>query len=412
MAATLKLGDRKWATKEGSLLAYNDENNNYKPLPFDFTRASSATRVNKQGLIETVASGVPRIDYTDANGALKLEPQRTNLVTYSNDFSNAYWTKTRCTINQNSIISPSGLLNASLLTATDTSENYIQSNVSTAVSGTKQVISCFVKKGTSDFTHLLLWDTSANGARQWFDLENGIIGTSTSFGSGISVDSASIEEYVNGWYRCIVVFNNSITPVRFRISASNGDGDFNSSIGKTIYIWGYQLEQGSYATSYIPTQGSAVTVVKDVCSGAGNDQVFNSEEGVLYFEGSALVNDSDTKRICISDGSSSNRVVLTFANNTITYAYISGGISANIIYNSDTTINKKYACTWKLNEFKFWANGVQVGIDTSGGVMPLNTLDKFDLTDATGYSPFYGNVKDIQVFTTALTDAELIALTT
>jgi hypothetical protein len=152
--------------------------------------------------------------------------------------------------------------------------------------------------------------------------------------------------------------------------------------------------------------------VKDVCSGAGNDQVFNSEEGVLYFEGSALVNDSDTKRICISDGSSSNRVVLTFANNTITYAYISGGISANIIYNSDTTINKKYACTWKLNEFKFWANGVQVGIDTSGGVMPLNTLDKFDLTDATGYSPFYGNVKDIQVFTTALTDAELIALTT
>jgi hypothetical protein len=83
MAATLKLGDRKWATKEGSLLAYNDENNNYKPLPFDFTRASSATRVNKQGLIETVASGVPRIDFTDANGALKLEPQRTNLITQS-----------------------------------------------------------------------------------------------------------------------------------------------------------------------------------------------------------------------------------------------------------------------------------------------------------------------------------------
>jgi hypothetical protein len=83
MAATLKLGDRKWATKEGSLLAYNDENNNYKPLPFDFTRASSATRVNKQGLIETVASGVPRIDFTDANGALLLEPQRTNLITQS-----------------------------------------------------------------------------------------------------------------------------------------------------------------------------------------------------------------------------------------------------------------------------------------------------------------------------------------
>ena len=87
MAATLKLGDRKWATKEGSLLAYNDENNNYKPLPFDFTRASSATRVNKQGLIETVASGVPRIDFTDANGALLLEPQRTNLFFPSSNSS-------------------------------------------------------------------------------------------------------------------------------------------------------------------------------------------------------------------------------------------------------------------------------------------------------------------------------------
>jgi hypothetical protein len=116
MAATLKLGDRKWATKEGSLLAYNDENNNYKPLPFDFTRASSATRVNKQGLIETVASGVPRIDFTDANGALLLEPQRTNLITYSEDFSNAFWLIQNSSITLNSTISPDGTLNAAKLT--------------------------------------------------------------------------------------------------------------------------------------------------------------------------------------------------------------------------------------------------------------------------------------------------------
>ena len=51
MAQTLKFGNGTWATKKGSTLAYNDENGNYKPLPFNFTRATSATRVNKQGLI-------------------------------------------------------------------------------------------------------------------------------------------------------------------------------------------------------------------------------------------------------------------------------------------------------------------------------------------------------------------------
>ena len=81
MSNTLKFGNGQWATKEGSTLAYNDENNNFKPLPFNFERGSSATVVNKDGLIETVGSDMPRIDYKDdSEGALLLEPQRTNYV--------------------------------------------------------------------------------------------------------------------------------------------------------------------------------------------------------------------------------------------------------------------------------------------------------------------------------------------
>jgi hypothetical protein len=56
MAQTLKYGNGIWANKEGSSLAYNDENGNYKPLPFNFERSSSATRTNKEGLIETVGA--------------------------------------------------------------------------------------------------------------------------------------------------------------------------------------------------------------------------------------------------------------------------------------------------------------------------------------------------------------------
>jgi hypothetical protein len=77
MSTTLKLGAGNWATKAGSLLSYNDENGNFKPLPFNFTRSTGGTRVNKDGLIEVVTNNKPRIDFlNDSNGALLLEPTR------------------------------------------------------------------------------------------------------------------------------------------------------------------------------------------------------------------------------------------------------------------------------------------------------------------------------------------------
>ena len=88
MANTLELGNGKWATGKDTVLAFNDQNNNFKPLPFSFSRASSGTVVNKDGLIETVGSGEPRIDFKDnTKGALLLEPTRSNLLPYSEDFN-------------------------------------------------------------------------------------------------------------------------------------------------------------------------------------------------------------------------------------------------------------------------------------------------------------------------------------
>jgi hypothetical protein len=183
----------------------------------------------------------------------------TNLITYSEDFSNSYWTPTRSTITSNQIISPDGTLDADLLTATDTSENYIQTPL-LAVSGTSQAVSFYVKKGTSDFAHILLWDSVNDGARQWFDLTNGTIGTSSSFGSGITVNNANMISYSNDWYRCVVVFNNSNTNIRTRVSASNSNGSTTSTVGKTIYIWGAQLEQQTQAETYAKTTGLPVTI--------------------------------------------------------------------------------------------------------------------------------------------------------
>ena len=117
MANTLKFGNGQWATGNGTALAYNDENANFKPLPFDFTRASSGTTVNQSGLIETVGSGIPRIDFQgNTKGALLLEPSRSNLTLYSEDLSNSYWAKQNGSITSNVISSPNGLVNADLFT--------------------------------------------------------------------------------------------------------------------------------------------------------------------------------------------------------------------------------------------------------------------------------------------------------
>ena len=68
---------------------------------FDFTRGSEATRINAQGLIETVASGENRLNYSLLDGEvvgcphLLLEPQRTNIFQRSEEFSNAYWNISR-----------------------------------------------------------------------------------------------------------------------------------------------------------------------------------------------------------------------------------------------------------------------------------------------------------------------------
>ena len=115
MANTFKFGNGEWAVGKETALAYNDENSNFKPLPFTFDRASTATVVNKQGLIETVGTDEPRIDFlNNTKGHLLLEPSRQNVITYSEDFSDSSWTKVNTTITSNNTTSPDGTINATL----------------------------------------------------------------------------------------------------------------------------------------------------------------------------------------------------------------------------------------------------------------------------------------------------------
>lgn len=394
MANTFKFGNGNWAVKDGYALAYNDENNNFKPLPFDFTRASSATRVNKQGLVETVGSGKPRIDFTDnTSGHLLLEPSRTNNLPYAEQFDNAAWSKGNSTVTANQAISPDGSQTADLLQLTSAG-----GNVFDGVGGSGDyAFSVFAKYIDAQYIRL-----RSTGSYAYFDIQNG------SVGSTINVSSTKIEDYGNGWYRCTVVGNNTNSLAQIFVSDTDGS---NTGTG-SVYIWGAMFEAGSYATSYIPTEGSSVTRSAETANGAGNSTVFNDSEGVLYAEFSALANDSTTRVITINDTSNqlTERVQLFILGTSMKGRVTDGGVTQGEVSGTPTlTDNNKIAFKYKANDFALWINGVEV--DTSSSGSTPSGLDTIRFDAGTGGSPFYGNFKDIKVYNTALTDTELQNLT-
>ena len=417
MSNTLKLGNGNWATKEDSLLAYNDENGNFKPLPFDFTRASSATVVNKQGLIETVGSGEPRIDFgSDSKGALLLEPQSTNVIDYSEAFNNSDWIKGNSSIDSNLLISPDNSQNASSLIEDTSSSIHETINVNTVVSGSNYSFSVFVKSGLRTKCSLVLAGAAFSGGGNGSAIYNLSDSNIISNSGGVT---SSIEDYGNGWLKCSIskiASNTSCVVAISLIDESNNTSYLGDGVSN-IYLYGAQLEEQSYATSYIPTQGSAVTRVADACNNAGNEQVINSTEGVLYAEISALDDDETQRFISLSDGTTTNRLILGFDNSSnriISFARVGGALSFDI---KETISNiqsyNKIAIKWKENDFALWANGVELGVDTSGASFTSNVLNALKFSDADGTTEiFNGNAKDVRVYNTALTDQELINLTT
>jgi len=416
MSNTLKFGNGQWATKEGSTLAYNDENNNFKPLPFNFERASSATVINKDGLIETVGSGQPRIDYKDdSNGALLLEPSRTNLITYSEDFSNGNWAKYGTTVTSG-FTSPDGSLNAfKLVEDTNNSKHFISRNNLFTPDGVTRDYSIFVKEGEKRYIFITNVTTTNNDINcAVFDTRDGVF---TNTNNPTYISNRNVTTLSNGWYRIDFTSNvNSFSYDNFYIGISSSEtmsgvsyqGDGTSG----VYIYGAQLEEGSYPTSYIPTQGSAVTRLAEISvTQTPPSGIINSSEGVFYAEMSALSNDGASRYISLSNGSTSNRVVLRFnSSNEISGFVFSGTTQASFSYDVNILNKNKVALKWKQNDFALWVNGIEVGTDTSG-VPPINlSLLRFE-DGADNGQYFYGNVKEIKLYNTALTDAELIALT-
>ena len=409
MAQTLKFGNGTWATKKDSILAYSDTNENYKPLPFNYTGAGKGTRVNKEGLIEVVENDRPRIDYLDSeDGVFLLENAATNSITYSEDFTQ--WTiDGQSSIVSNSIISPDGTLNATKLIAGSTSAR--QAVTLSNLSSGNLAISVFAKK--EGYSVLQFSDGRNPNSFVNFDLNNGIVGSS----NGMNGDITSLG---NDWYRCVATYNSVLDMNLFRLSIAENltDGrlvNFSGNGTSGIYVWGAQVEAGNLS-SYIPTQGGIQTRVQETASGSGNSEVFNYSEGILYVEGSLINDDGTSNNITLGDNTfSNNRMMLLFSNgiaNRITARFDSSGSDVTLNADGyDLTLNHKVVLKYKANDIAIWVDGFEVNSGNSFSAPTLlNRIDFYNPFNS-GQDNFYGKTKEISYYDTALTDLELETLT-
>lgn len=369
---------------------------------FTHSRGSTATRVNKDGFIESVATNVPRLDYPLIDGvvqdcpALLLEPQRTNNLQRTEEFDNGYWVNNGVTINSNQIVSPDGNLTADLLTGVSGGFAVV---VFSTWSSTNKVASCFAKKGSTNLFKIA--NVSSGGGGVTFNVESGII---TNTDSGFE---GTMEDYGNGWYRCIA------------IDTLGRSGTFSLGVtaaSESVYLWGAQLEEGSYPTSYISWDGSGSTTRSaDVCNGSGTSAEFNDSEGVLFIESSNISNDGTFKFVSLSDGTLNNTVWIYYRSDTnqINFRVLSGGSSSfDQIYTiNDSTLISKLCLKYKENDFSAWVNGFEVLTDTSGSTFSSGTLTTLEFNRQDDLYFFYGKTKQLMTFKTALTDSELETLT-
>jgi len=315
---------------------------------------------------------IPRIDYTNGEPSILLEPQRTNTVTYSQDFSQYFSGSLTLTTG---FLAPDGTNSATKVTATiGAASLYRSGESSTTASRT-------------------IWARTVSGT--------GTAGLLSYFGN-----TDNLFTITEKWQRfevnsAVATGGTNFYAIDFR--------DTSQTLSEII-VWGAQSEVGSYATSLIHTSGSAVTRSADAANNAGNSDLINSTEGVLYAEIKASANDSTYKQIGIGNGVSGNEINISYDStaNRISCVYrVSNSYLINFFI--DGNVNTEYnkiAFKYKANDFTLSLNGQQQLVNTTNSTM-ISGLNNLKFASGSGGANFYGNAKMVAVFKEALTDLKL-----
>jgi hypothetical protein len=331
---------------------------------------------------------VPRLTYQNGGGgcpSLLLEKQSTNLLSYSQDFTNAYWSKLNqgigdvAVVTANYAISPDGTQNATRFVC--------NLNGGTTSSDRSWMIASFTAPATSTIS---IWIKLNSAGTKTFVFSDSGGGTKTISGTD--------------WQRIDGTFVGA--GGEYRIGLIGG----SSSDTLDCCIWGAQAESGSYPTSYIPTTSSSATRVADACSKTGISSLIGQTEGVLFADFNFEQKPDTNGNIVILLRGSSSEAYIYLTSSTVQADFISGAIQCSIVGSIGAVGRKKIAFAYKQNDFALYMNGVQIGTDSSGTVGSLTALTVGSY-DSPGYLLNSG-INQAVLFPTRLTNAELASLTT
>jgi hypothetical protein len=363
----------------------------------------------------TTRLNIPRIDYSTGSAALLVEPQRTNLALYSEQFDHPSWIKENVTITANTTESPSGIQNADTLIGNGiNNSHYIYNSGYSVVSGNTYTISTYAKKNTNNFIQLQGF-TSAFGVNVWanFDLNNGIVG---SIGASTT---AKIEDVGNGWYRCSItgtaILTTGTVDILLLVTSATSIRSETNTLSTSVNLWGFQSELGSYPTSYIPTTSATVTRNADSVSKTGISSLIGQQEGTVFID--VVVN--GCQNIFANLINTERNTTASFG---IIYLKASSQIAAFVYYGgsyigtSGASIaigqRAKIAFAYKSGNTTLYVNGVQIGTNTTAFTFP-ESLDDIFIGDPVTYFAYQESITNnaTALFKTRLTNTQLAELT-
>jgi hypothetical protein len=353
---------------------------------------------------------VPRLTYQNGGGgcpSLLLEKQSTNLVQYSEQFDNAWWTKGNGSVTANATTSPDGTTNADKFAEDSTNNNhYFGDDTTSATSGQLVTFTIFAKASERSWIALRLYNGSGS-VIGWYNIGSGALGTIG--GGGI----ASITSMGNGWYRCALTITMASSSVFLPyVFTSTGDTilTYTGTSGSGVFVWGAQAEISSYPTSYIPTTSASATRVLDECSKTGISSLIGQTEGVLFVDFVFTAYDGSAKWIAFLGGGA-NYIGLYANSSTNIIGEVSNTTSQfSGAYSFSVGQRYKIAIAYKSNDFAYYINGAQISTASSGTVP---TTSDFTFLYSTTNDRIGGKVyNQLCLFKTRLTNAELASLTT
>jgi hypothetical protein len=383
-----------------------------------YTPTTTQPITNYIPALQTAAAGVARFDHNPITGeslGLLIEEQRTNLLTYSDDLSNAAWTKSNSSIDSNVIVAPDGTLTGDrLIENTSLAEHFASQNF-TFVSGTSYSWSVFVKPAGRTLVHLRAGNTTTFPPRAIFDVS---AGTVTSNPSG----TATIQNVGNGWYRCTIsgaAGASSFTSIRIQLVSTGTTDSYTGDDYSGVFLWGAQLEAGAFPTSYIPTTTAQVTRSADAASmtGANFSSWYRADEGTLYAESIFSEVTTAQASVCGIELNSTNRIQIgKRAGGGSATDYKSFVLVGNVAQVALTQTNAivsgtaiKSATSFAVNDFAMSVSANAVQTDDSGILAEFNRLNIGSSNN--NVNIINGTIKKIAYYPKRIANAELQALT-